>query len=98
MQVPLPSSPAKRRHSLLRRAHSEELVSEVGLPNNSDENNNKNSDHSKKRSFDNGVEVLPDFFAAKLQRGNRRSSEEEEEEGEERPPLQVSDRPTMRVR
>ncbi len=94
------SSSTHAPRTTLRRARSEELMSEVGVD--GDENNNGNNANNgsvkKKRSFDDGVEILPDFFAAKLRkRSNRRTTEEEEEEGEEEghhhSQLQVSDTP-----
>jgi len=57
----------------LRRAHSEELISEVGV----DANNNAGS-KARKEAEDNpyeGVEVMPDFFAAKLRTTKRRDDD-----------------------
>jgi hypothetical protein len=93
------------RSGTLRRAHSEELVSEVGA----DVNNNNNGreevnghDEEDANAYE-GVEVMPDFFAAKLRTRKRRENGEEgqrpESGGSNDEPgyraLTVSDRPRV---
>ncbi len=59
-----------RNNSVLRRAHShEELFSEVGFKQQQQQQQQDENNNNSKRIFDNGVQVLPDFFAAKLRKG-----------------------------